>query len=126
MGVHIIIIIIIIIKYCYYSTVQYSTVQYSTVQYSTVQYSTVIYETTSNIALVHCNGFISEASSFNLQLRVTEACSRVRYGRSAMGLETQSTSSIKSSGLISSGPQDLYTFKLTISFRTISAVTKRL
>ena len=36
-------------------------------------------ETTSNIALVQCNGFISEASSFSLQLRVTEACSRVRY-----------------------------------------------
>ena len=43
-----------------------------------------------------------------------------------MGLETQSTRSIKSRGLISSGPQDLYTFRLTISFRTISAVTKRL
>ena len=36
-------------------------------------------ETTLNIALVHCNGFISEASSFSLQLRFTEACSRVRY-----------------------------------------------
>ena len=27
----------------------------------------------------HCNGFKSEASSFSLQLRVTEACSRVRH-----------------------------------------------